>query len=129
MRLSVFAGDKSRRGFHLNSGTNPSFTRDELIAALLELQADGDIRFLWGRPKDKPWLSGRPVRAVNAKELEAGILKGVRLSYELTLQGGERWARICAVDWSRWLDGWICLPESPNADTLTTGDPEWTAFW
>ncbi|MBL8211489.1 MAG: HEAT repeat domain-containing protein, partial [Bryobacterales bacterium] len=127
--LSIFTWDKSRRAYYLNSGTNPSFTRDELIAALLELQADGDIRFLWGRPRDNWWRMGRPVRAVNAEEMEAGILNGVRLSYELTPQGGERWARICAVDWSRWLDGWICLPESPNADTLTTGDPEWTAFW
>lgn len=94
--LSIFTWDKSRRGFYLNSGTSPSFAREELIAALLELQAAGDVRFLWRR--------GRPVRAVNAEELEAGILEGVPLSYELTSQGGERWARLCAVDWGRWLD-------------------------
>jgi len=125
--LSIFAWDQSRRGYYLNK-QNPPSSPQELVAALLELQASGDIRFLWRRSNSKPWRTGGAVRDVGAEEVEAGILEAVPLSYEVTPQGGERWARICNVDWRSWPD-YCGRPYERSVDTITTGDPEWTAFW
>ncbi|MBL8211492.1 MAG: HEAT repeat domain-containing protein [Bryobacterales bacterium] len=117
--LRYFSANPGRLGGWLNHSV-PRHSRSELIASLLELQAAGYIRFLW---------DGKSAEAVNAAEVEAGIVNGVPLSYELTPHGGDRWAAICGVNWRYWkaYDGY------PGFDTtkhvLTTGDMEYTEFW
>ncbi|MBL8211490.1 MAG: hypothetical protein JNK87_12290 [Bryobacterales bacterium] len=89
----------------------PQFTRREL-AASLELQAAGDIQFRHKR---------RRLRSATADELETGILGALPLLYSVTQQGGERWARLCRVDWRQWVER--------DDEEITSGDPEVTAFW
>ena len=97
----------------------PPFTRPELIAALVELSEAGDIEVILEQPSKR-----RVVFQPNATEIDAGIAGALQVSYRLTPQGGERWARIVGVDWNLWKDHW----STTNLSSITTSDREFTEF-
>ena len=92
--LHIFTWDRYSLSLTVNRDV-PSFTWHELIAALLELQAAGDVRLSWKQKR---------LPSVTADELEAGIVGAVPLHYGLTRRGGDRWARVCGIDWRLWVE-------------------------
>lgn len=117
--LAVFDIDIANLGECLNCRV-PHFTRPELIAALVELHEAGDIEAILKQPRER-----QVVFQPNRIEIDAGIAGALRVSYRLTPQGGERWARIVGVDWGLWeLDNW----SSTNFGSITTGDREFAEF-
>jgi HEAT repeat protein len=99
----------------------PQYTRPELIAALLELFQCGDLEAELKQPSGRRWKPFQP----NRDEIEAGIAGALRISYRLTPQGGERWARLVGLDWSLWdFDCW----STTHTGAITTANREFTEF-
>ena len=99
----------------------PHYSRPELVAALVELFERGDLEATLthhGRRRSKPF---RP----NEDEILAGIAGALRISYRLTLQGGERWTQLVGVDWNLWVGDWW---STSRTGVITTASRELTEF-
>lgn len=117
-RLTIFGNDNLGQILNLRV---PHFTRFELVAALLELFHRGDLEALLASSGRRRRKTFQP----NWDEIEAGIAGALDVEYRLTSQGGERWAKHLAVDWSLWdSDVWW----ANRTGSITTASRELTEF-
>ncbi|MBL8219048.1 MAG: hypothetical protein JNL62_07455, partial [Bryobacterales bacterium] len=98
----------------------PEHTRPELIAALAELFARGDVVACVETTRGRR----RKGLVLNADAIEAGIAGAFRASYWLTAQGGARWAEHAGIDWRLWVDEGRPF----RTESFATADPELTRF-